>query len=78
MVGLSRGASKAFGWEPVRQIIVAMEGGYLFVSTISDGSNLGGCDIGLVGYQTNLLLERIGVLLTPALIAQLRAQVLNH
>ena len=83
MVGLSRGAAKAFGWEPVRQNIIAMEGGYLFLSTISDGSNLGvlanaGCDIGLVGYQTNLLLERIGVLLTPALIAQLRAQVLNH
>jgi hypothetical protein len=83
MVGLSRGAAKAFGWEPVRQIVIAMEGGYLFLSTISDGSNLGvlanaGCDIGLVGYQTNLLLERIGVLLTPALIAQLRAQVLNH
>jgi hypothetical protein len=83
MVGLSRGAAKAFGWEPVHQIIVAMEGGYLFLSTISDGSNLGvlanaGCDIGLVGYQTNLLLERIGVLLTPALIAQLRAQVLNN
>ena len=53
-VGLSRGAAKAFGWEPVRQIIIAMEGGYLFLSTISDGSNLGvlanaGCDIGLVG-----------------------------
>ncbi len=83
MVGLSRGAAKAFGWEPVRQIIVAMEGGYLFLSSISDGSNLGvlanaGCDIGLVGYQTNLLLEKIGALLTPALIAQLRAQVLIH
>lgn len=83
MVGLSRGAAKAFGWEPVHQVIVAMDGGYLFVSTISDGSNLGvvanaGCDIGLVGYQTNLLLEKIGVLLTPALINQLRAAVLNH
>ena len=40
------------------------------MSSISDGSNLGvvanaGCDIGLVGYQTNLLLEKIGALLTP-------------
>jgi len=82
MVGLSRGASKAFGWEPVHQIVVAMHGGYLFVSSISDGSNLGvvadaGCDIGLVGYQTKLLLEKIGALLSPALIAELRAQVLN-
>ncbi|HYA44516.1 MAG TPA: roadblock/LC7 domain-containing protein [Acidimicrobiales bacterium] len=82
MVGLSRGAAKAFGWEPVHQIIVAMDGGYLFISSISDGSNFGvvadaGCDIGLVGYQTNLLLEKIGDLLSPALIAELRATVLQ-
>ncbi|MGH9107808.1 MAG: roadblock/LC7 domain-containing protein [Acidimicrobiales bacterium] len=82
MVGLSKGAAKAFGWEPVHQVVTAMEGGYLFVSSISDGSNLGvianaGCDIGLVGYQTTLLLEKIGTSLTPALIAELRAQVLN-
>lgn len=82
LVGLSRGAGKAFGWEPVHQIIVAMQGGYLFVSSISDGSNLGvvantGCDIGLVGYQTKLLLEKIGALLSPALITELRAQVLS-
>ncbi len=83
MVALSRGAAKAFGWEPVHQVVTAMEGGYLFVSSISDGSNLGviadaGCDIGLVGYQTNLLLEKIGALLTPVLITQLRAQVLSQ
>jgi predicted regulator of Ras-like GTPase activity (Roadblock/LC7/MglB family) len=82
LVGLSKGAAKAFGWEPVHQVVVAMDGGYLFVSSISDGSILGvvanaGCDIGLVGYQTNLLLEKIGDLLSPALIAQLRTQVLN-
>jgi len=81
-VGLSRGAAKAFGWEPVRQVIIAMQRGYLFISQISDGSSLGvvadaGCDIGLVGYQTNLLLEKIGALLTPALIAELRAAVLQ-
>ncbi|HET9058708.1 MAG TPA: roadblock/LC7 domain-containing protein [Acidimicrobiales bacterium] len=81
-VGLSKGAAKAFGWEPVHQVIVAMEGGYMFISSISDGSSLGvvanaGCDIGLVGYQTNLLLEKIGALLSPALIAELRTQVLN-
>jgi predicted regulator of Ras-like GTPase activity (Roadblock/LC7/MglB family) len=82
MVGLSRGAAKAFGWQPVHQIVVAMQGGYLFVSSISDGSNLGvvadaGCDIGLVGYQTKLLLDKIGAILSPALITELRAQVLN-
>jgi predicted regulator of Ras-like GTPase activity (Roadblock/LC7/MglB family) len=81
LMGLGRGAARSFGWEPVHQVIVAMDGGYLFVSSISDGSTLGvvaegGCDIGLVGYQTNLLLEKIGALLTPALIAELRAAVL--
>ena len=42
-----------------------MRRGFLFVSSISDGSCLGvvatrGCDIGLVGYQTTLLVERAG------------------
>jgi predicted regulator of Ras-like GTPase activity (Roadblock/LC7/MglB family) len=81
LVGLSRGAAKAFAWEPVHQVVVAMQGGYLFVSSISEGAILGvvagtGCDIGLVGYQTKLLLEKIGALLSPALVAELRAQVL--
>jgi predicted regulator of Ras-like GTPase activity (Roadblock/LC7/MglB family) len=82
LMGLGKGAGRAFGWEPIHQIIVAMDGGYLFVSSISDGSMLGvvanaGCDIGLVGYQTNLLLEKIGSLLTPALVAELKAAVLR-
>lgn len=82
MVGLGRGASRAFGWEPLQQVIVAMGGGFLFVSTISDGSSLGvvadaGCDTGLVGYQTSVLIERIGGLLTPDLIAELRSGVLR-
>ena len=82
MVALSKGAAKAFGWDPVHQIVTVMDGGYLFVSSISDGSHLGvvadaSCDIGLVGYQTSLLLDRAGALLTPALVAELRAQVLN-
>jgi predicted regulator of Ras-like GTPase activity (Roadblock/LC7/MglB family) len=82
LVGLGRGASRAFGWEPLQQVIVAMGGGFLFVSTISDGSSLGvvaasGCDTGLVGYQTSVLIERIGALLTPDLVAELRSAVLR-
>lgn len=82
LVGLGRGASRAFGWEPLQQVIVAMGGGFLFVSTISDGSSLGvvagaGCDTGLVGYQTSVLIERIGGLLTPELVAELRSGVLR-
>ena len=33
------------------------------------------CDIGLVGYQTTLLVERAGQVLTPALVAELKAGV---
>jgi predicted regulator of Ras-like GTPase activity (Roadblock/LC7/MglB family) len=82
LVGLGRGSSRAFGWEPLQQVIVAMGGGFLFVSTISDGSALGvvaeaSCDTGLVGYQTSVLIERIGTLLTPDLVAELRSAVLR-
>jgi acetolactate synthase-1/2/3 large subunit len=62
----------------LEQIIVAMRQGFLFVSSISDGSCLGvvatrNCDIGLVGYQTTLLVERAGQVLSPALVAELKA-----
>ena len=51
MVSLSEGASRAFGFEGLQQVIVSMRGGYMFVSSISMGSALGvvatnGCDIG--------------------------------
>ncbi len=82
LVGLGRGAARAFGFDPLRQVIVAMEGGFLFVSSISDGSSIGvvataGCDIGLVGHQTSLLLDRVANLLTPALVSELRSAVLR-
>jgi predicted regulator of Ras-like GTPase activity (Roadblock/LC7/MglB family) len=82
MVGLGRGAARAFGFDPLLQVIVAMDGGYLFVSSISDGSSIGvvaraGCDIGLVGHQTSLLLDRVASLLTPALVTELRSAVLR-
>ncbi|MCU4184823.1 roadblock/LC7 domain-containing protein [Acidiferrimicrobium sp. IK] len=82
LVGLGRGTARAFGFEPLSQVIVAMDGGFLFVSSISDGSSIGvvatsNCDVGLVGYQTSLLLERVGGILTPALVAELRSAVLR-
>src|SRR5579859_339247 len=41
LVSLGRGASRSFGFEPLNQVIVAMAGGFLFVSSISDGSSIG-------------------------------------
>lgn len=81
MVSLGNGASGVFGFEGMEQVIVVMRRGYLFVSSISDGSCLGvvaskGCDIGLVGYQTTLLVERAGTVLTPDLVAELKQEML--
>ena len=36
-----------------------------------------GCDIGSVGYQIGLLVERAGSVLTPALVAELKESVLS-
>ena len=82
MVSLSEGASRAFGFEGLQQVIVSMRGGYMFVSSISMGSALGvvatnGCDIGAIGYQTGLLVERVGELLTPELISELRVSFVS-
>lgn len=80
IVSLAVGASRTLGYQGLQQVIVSMHGGFLFVSTISDGSCLGvvaasSCDIRSVGYQTSLLVERAGSLLTPELIHELRVTV---
>ena len=81
-VSLGQSTSTCFDFQGLNQVIVSMKRGYLFVSSISDGSALGivatsGCDIGLVGYQTTLLVERAGTVLTPDLISELRGAVLR-
>jgi uncharacterized protein len=80
-ISLGHGTSSCFGFDGLEQVIVAMRRGFLFVSAISDGSCLGvvaskDCDIGLIGYQTTLLVERVGTLLTPALVVELKQEML--
>jgi predicted regulator of Ras-like GTPase activity (Roadblock/LC7/MglB family) len=77
LVSLTRNAAQSFRAEPVRQTIVEMGGGYLFVTTVSEGSSLAAfadphCDIGMVGYEMTLLVARVGQLLAPAARGQLR------
>ncbi len=74
---LADGASRVMGKGGVNQVIVEMHQGYLFTSTISGGSTLAvvalrGCDLGLIGYEMTLLVERVGPQLTPELIAELK------
>jgi hypothetical protein len=76
LASLTAGAARHMGAGTVNQVIVEMDGGYLFLTTISEGSALAvmcgpDCDIGLIGYEMSMLVARIGQVLTPALRAEL-------
>jgi uncharacterized protein len=80
-VSLGQGATRCFGFEDLSQIIIAMKGGYLFVTAMGTAGCLGvvaspRCDIGNVGYQMTLLVERAGAMLTPELVDELKNLVL--
>lgn len=77
MRALSQGASGELGRGPVVQVLVEMANAYLFVSSISGGSILGvvaakSCDLGLVGYEIAMLVDRVGAQLTPGLVMELK------
>lgn len=72
LVSLTAGAARLFEAGDVNQTVVEMDRGYLFIMSVSDGSCLavlasGTCDIGLVGYEMTVLVERVGLQLTPEL-----------
>lgn len=78
LVSLTRGASQCFEGGPVNQTVIEMGTGFLLVMSISDGSSLAvlssrSCDIGQVGYEMALLVDRVGAVLTPALRSELHA-----
>jgi hypothetical protein len=82
MTSLGESTARCFALGGLDQVIVAMDEGYLFVSSVSDGSSLGvvadrRCDIGAVGYQMQMLVQRVGAALTPALVAELKEAVVQ-
>jgi predicted regulator of Ras-like GTPase activity (Roadblock/LC7/MglB family) len=82
LVGLAHGAAMRFGGGRVNEVIVEMEHAFLLVTGISDGSVLAaiadaGCDIGLVGYEMAVFVERAGAVLTPELRAELQGALLQ-
>ncbi|WP_030899598.1 roadblock/LC7 domain-containing protein [Streptomyces sp. NRRL F-5126] len=77
---LTIGAARLMEGGPVKQTMVAMEDGSLFVMAISDGSLLGvhaapDCDMSVVAYHMALFVGRAGHVLTPALRGELRRSV---
>ena len=82
MTSLADSTARCFALGEVDQVIIAMQEGYLFVSSVSDGSALGvvadrRCDVGSVGYQMTLLVDRVGAALSPSLVAELKESVLQ-
>lgn len=82
LVGLANGAASRFGGGRVNEIIIEMEHALLLVTGISDGSVLAAvaevsCDIGLVGYEMAVFVERASAVLTPELRAELQGALLS-
>ena len=70
LLSLAQGVATSFQAGLVRQTIVEMAGGYLFVTSISEGSMLAvlaerSSDMGMIGYEMTLLAARVGHMLTP-------------
>ncbi len=77
LASLTEGAAKLMDGGGVKQTMIAMESGSLFVMSISDGSLLGvhgspDCDMSVVAYHMALFVGRAGHVLTPELRSELR------
>ncbi len=77
LTSLTQGAARCFGGGNVEQVIVELAGGYMLFMAISDGSSLAvlatkDSDVGVVGYEMQMLCVRMGSVLTPALITELQ------
>ena len=65
LASLSAGVSELFDRGRVLQSVVEMDGGYLLLMSVGDGSQLAvaasaDCDIRQVGYEMAVLVERVG------------------
>jgi predicted regulator of Ras-like GTPase activity (Roadblock/LC7/MglB family) len=82
MTSLALSASRLLSKGPLRQVITEFGSGYLLVSAIRDGSCLGvitepNGDLGLVGYAGAVLAQRVGSMLTPELITELKTSMIR-
>ncbi|WP_043266090.1 roadblock/LC7 domain-containing protein [Streptomyces sp. CT34] len=79
---LTTGAAKLMDGGAVKQTMVAMDEGSLFVMSISDGSLLGvhaapDCEMNVIAYHMALFVGRAGHVLTPELRTELRKSMEN-
>lgn len=81
MIGLAYGSAGRFGAGAVRNVIVEMEHGWMFVTGIRDGSLMcvvtaADADIGTIGYEIAVFAERAGGVLTPEVREELKSAML--
>ncbi len=65
LASLAGGAAQLFEGGQVLQSVVEMQNGYLLLMQVGDGSHLAtlaatSCDIGQIGYEMAVLVERVG------------------
>src|ERR1700761_1150058 len=70
LASLATGAAQLFDGGEVLQSVVEMENGYLLLMRVGDGSHLAtlattSCDIGQIGYEMAVLVERVGNVVQP-------------
>jgi predicted regulator of Ras-like GTPase activity (Roadblock/LC7/MglB family) len=71
MTSLAESTARCFALGRLDQVIVAMDGSCLGVLAEKR------CDVGAVGYQMTMLVERVGNALSPSLVAELKESVLQ-
>lgn len=74
---IAKGAATPLNGGAVHEVIVEFEHAILFVMSVSEASVLAvsatrPCDVGLVGFEMAVLVERCASALTPALVAELQ------
>jgi hypothetical protein len=71
LASLTVGAARCLETGRVRQAVVDMDGGVLLVMAVADRGQLAvladpGCDLGQVGYESALLVQKVATALEPA------------
>jgi predicted regulator of Ras-like GTPase activity (Roadblock/LC7/MglB family) len=77
LLSIARGASVPIGAGRVNEIVIEFDWALLFVMRVSETSALAvtasrPCDVGQIGYEMAVLVERAETALTPHLIAELK------
>lgn len=71
LASLTVGAARCLDTGRVRQAVVDMDGGVLLLMAVADRGQLAvlaepGCDLGQVGYESALLVQKVATALEPA------------